>query len=89
MEVTIVNGYIMLKRYCELVGVAIPYTHHDFREKIAHALLDLSTWQRRVRKSPPPPPSKTRNGNNNSTTCTKAPRFSVKSLSHNRGSLKK
>mmetsp|Transcript_34408 Transcript_34408/g.74375 ORF Transcript_34408/g.74375 Transcript_34408/m.74375 type:complete len:140 (-) Transcript_34408:150-569(-) len=54
MEVPIINGYIMLKRYCELVGVDIPYTHHDFQEKIAHALLNPSTWQRRVRQSPPP-----------------------------------
>ena len=79
----------MLKRYCELVGVDIPYTHHDFQEKIAHALLNPSTWQRRVRQSPPPPPSKQQNGNNNSPTCTKAPRFSAKSLSPNRGALKK
>ena len=89
MDVTIVNGYIILKRYCELVGVANPYTYHDFREKIAHALLDPSTWQRRVIKSPPPPQSNKRNGNNNSPTCTKAPRFSAKSLSPNRGALKK
>ena len=42
----------MLRRYCELKGVPMPYTHHDFNEKIGYAILDPDKeWPRR--KKPP------------------------------------
>ena len=40
IEVTVVNAYVMMKRYCELKDVPVPYSHHDFHEAVALAFLD-------------------------------------------------
>ena len=53
LEISLVNAYMMMRRYCEMNGIKVPYSHHDFREAIAHALLDPSEWTTRNRKSPP------------------------------------
>ena len=53
-EVSMVNAYMMMRRYCEMKRVAMPYKHHDFNEKIGYALLNPgSEWPRRNRKQPP------------------------------------
>jgi adenosine deaminase len=33
-EVSLVNSYVMYKRYCELKGVPVQWTHHDWNEAI-------------------------------------------------------
>ena len=54
-EVSIVNSYCMMKRYCEIKGVPRPYSHYEWREKIGNALLDPEgqwpKWMNRNRKA--------------------------------------
>ncbi len=50
-EVSLTNAY-MMRRYCELKCVHVPYSHHDFKEKYKLAYLDPKKhWPHR--KSPP------------------------------------
>ena len=89
MEITIVNAYMMYRRYCELKEVPQLIDHHDFREKLAYALLDpANEWPKR----------KSGNGNKKRTrtpTLTpepakkRAPRMNTDALSPNKGRLKK
>ena len=39
LEVSMVNTYMVLRRYCELKGVPMPYTHHDLNKEIGYAIL--------------------------------------------------
>ncbi len=39
-EVSIVNAYVMMRRYCVLKGVSPPWNHHDFNEAIGKVLFD-------------------------------------------------
>ena len=39
-EVSLVNSYVMYKRYCELKGVPVQWTHHDWNEAIGYAHVD-------------------------------------------------
>ena len=53
VEVTVVNAYKMMTRYCELKGVNAPYNHHAFQEKIAYGLIDpAGEWPRRGHCTP-------------------------------------
>ena len=46
-----VNSYVAMKRYCELKGVPMKWTHHDWNEAIGYAHLDpQAEWIQR--KSP-------------------------------------
>ena len=50
-EVSMVNLYVMMKRYCEMKGVPVLWNHHDWNEAIGYAHLDPHEyWPRR--KSP-------------------------------------
>ena len=50
-ELSMVNSYVAMKRYCELKGVKMRWTHHDWNEAIGYAHLDpVEDWPRR--KSP-------------------------------------
>lgn len=50
-EVSMVNSYVAMKRYCELKGVPMKWTHHDWNEAIGYAHLDPQMeWLQR--KSP-------------------------------------
>ena len=40
LKVSMQNAYMLMRRYCELKGVKMPFTHHDFIESVAFALLD-------------------------------------------------
>ena len=52
IEVSLVNSYMMMRRYCELKGVPMPWKHHDFNEAVGYALISPeSDWPRR--KGPP------------------------------------
>ena len=81
LEVSLINAYMMLRRYCESKGVKMPYSHHELNEKVGYALLNPHTdWPRR--KSPP-----------NSAPSTpkqfiRAPKFNINALSPNKGRLK-
>ena len=88
-----VNAYMMMRRYCELKRVTMPYKHHDFNEKIGYALLNPgSEWPRRNRKQPPemlsgrkrtsPIPQSTPQKKN------RAPKLNGDALSPNKGRLK-
>ena len=51
-EVSLVNSYVSYKRYCELKGVPVTWTHHDWNEAIEYAHVDPDEyWPRK--KSPP------------------------------------
>eukprot|EP00956_Cyclotella_meneghiniana_P034869 scaffold109003_cov36-Cyclotella_meneghiniana.AAC.1 len=83
LEVTIVNAYKMMTRYCELRGINPKYSHHDFREKIAYALIDPEgEWPKRKAKTPPAANRK-RNSDSQSAKpkAPKAPRFTNNTLS--------
>jgi hypothetical protein len=51
-EVSLVNAYVSYKRYCELKGVPVKWTHHDWNEAIGYAHIDPDEYWLR-RKSPP------------------------------------
>ncbi len=47
-EVSMVNSYVSMKRYCELKGVSVPWSHPDWNEAIGYAHLDpIEYWPRR------------------------------------------
>ena len=47
-EVSMVNSYVCMKRYCKLKGVPVPWTHHDWNEALGSAHLDpIEDWPRR------------------------------------------
>ncbi len=47
-EVSMVNSYVCMKRYCKFKGVPVPWTHHDWNEAIGYAHLDpIMDWPRR------------------------------------------
>ncbi len=51
-EVSMVNLYVSMKQYCELKGVPVPWSHHNWNKAIRYAHLDLiEYWPRR--KGPP------------------------------------
>ena len=93
-EVSMVNAYVSMKRYCELKGVPVPWTHHDWNEAIGYAHLDpIEYWPRRKE---PPKNDDTNAGSAKAaamsdlskTTKPKAPKMDSKSLSPTRGRLK-
>ena len=88
-----VNAYMMMRRYCEMNDFTVPYSHHDFREAIAHALLDPSTWPARNRKSasPSPPTNNTKKRkppSSASPPSKRAPKFNCNTLCPDEGKLK-
>ena len=43
-----VNSYMSYKRYCELMGVPVKWSHHDWNEAIGYAHLDPDKdWPRK------------------------------------------
>ena len=80
LEVTILNAYKMMTRYCKLRGIEPNYSHHDFREKIGYALLDPDImWPKRKSKTPPKAAQgKRRAASPNATT--RSAKFTKKSL---------
>jgi len=53
-EVTMVNAYMMLRRYCDWKGIGMPWTHHNFNEAIGYAHVDpVGEWPKWTRKPPP------------------------------------
>ena len=46
-----VNSYVMMKRYCEMKGVVVPWTHHYCNGVIGYTHLDPHEYWRR-RKAP-------------------------------------
>ena len=51
-EVSMVNLYVMMKRYCEMKGVPVPWNHHDWNKAIGYAHLDPHEyWPRRNKSS--------------------------------------
>ena len=97
-EVSMVNSYVMMKRYCEMKGVPVPWNHHDWNEAIGYAHLDPHEyWPRR--KSPP---GTTAEGSAAAASTTRQPKLNKKgkpilprgprvdssALSPTRGSLK-
>ncbi len=50
-EVLLVSSYVSLKRYCELKGVPVPWTHHNWNEAIGYVHLDPIEYRPR-RKGP-------------------------------------
>ncbi|MFM8621986.1 MAG: hypothetical protein ACKOB3_01190, partial [Holophagaceae bacterium] len=79
-EVSLVNSYISYKRYCELKGVPVTWTHHDWNEAIGYAHVDPNEyWPQR--KSPPKSVPKA----NAKSICH---RFDSQALSPTRGWLR-
>ena len=74
-----------MKGYCEIMGFQLPYSHHDFRQKIARAYLDPITRPSSNRKAPPSAGNKRKTPPNS----LKAPRFSIHALSPNGGRIGK
>ena len=70
-EVSMVNLYVMMKRYCEMKGVAVPWTHHDWNEAIGYAHLDPHEyWPRRKL-----PPGTTAGGSAAAALTTRQPKL--------------
>jgi hypothetical protein len=86
-EVSMVNSYVCMKRYCELKGVPVPWTHHDWNEAIGYAHLDpIEDWPRRKSADYERPPMKLEDIA--SATKRRAPRVDSKALSPTRGRLR-
>ena len=82
-----VNSYVCMKRYCELKGVPIPWTHHDWNEAIGYAHLDpIEDWPRRKSADYERPAMKQEDIA--SATKRRAPRVDSKALSPTRGRLR-
>jgi hypothetical protein len=55
-EVSMVNLYVSMKWYCELKGVPVPWTHHNWNEAIGYAHVDTTEyWPRRFGLETTPP----------------------------------
>ena len=87
-EVSLVNAYMMQRRYCELRGIPRKWDHDRFKEAIAKALIDPDgCWPRR--KSPgklipsTPAPRRPRD----SALRQRTPRIDFNALSPSRGRL--
>ena len=96
VEVTVVNAYKMMTRYCELKGVKAPYNHHAFQEKIAYGLIDpAGKWPRRGHCTPAEHRRKRkwdaamRKEAQPVSESARAPKVSKSSLHPETGSLKK
>ncbi len=51
-KVSLVNSYVLYKRYCELKGVPVMWNHHDWNEAVGYAHVNPEEyWPRK--KSPP------------------------------------
>ena len=95
MEVSLVNAYMMYRRYCELKGVKQEYDHHEFNEKVGYALIAPDSdedWPRR--KSPTPQTAASQKKRKASSALDeagtpKAPRFSFNALCPTAGKLRK
>jgi hypothetical protein len=86
-EVSMVNSYVCMKRYCKLKGVPVPWTHHDWNEAIGYAHLDpIEDWPRRKSADYERPPMKLEDIA--SATKRRAPRVDSKALSPTRGRLR-
>jgi hypothetical protein len=84
-EVSMVNAYMCMKRYCELKGVAVPWTHHDWNEAIGYAHLDPAEyWQRRKE----PFDSSAGTAMANKAPISRGPRVDSSALLPTRGKLK-
>ena len=83
LEVTIVNSYKMMARYCELRGIKPSYSHHDFREKIGYGLIDTEgEWPKQKAKTPPvAAKGKKRVASLVPVSVTRAPKFTNNTLS--------
>ena len=89
LEVSLINAYMMMRRYCKTNGLHPTYSHHDFNKKVGYALLDhVNEWPRRNRKQPPDATRK-RKCTTPPPVTMKAPRFSADALCPNKGNLKK
>ena len=52
MEVSLVNAFMMMRRYCKLKGVKQKIDHHKFNELIGRALLEpVNEWPKRYKKN--------------------------------------
>jgi hypothetical protein len=79
-EVSLVNSYIMYRRYCELKGVTSTWTHHNWHEAIGYAHVDPDEyWPRR--KSPI-------RTNTKSNAEKRSQRIDTQALSPTRGRLR-
>ncbi len=90
-EVSMVNAYVAMKRYCELKGVPVPWTHHDWNMAIGYAHLDPTEyWPRRKApfKNDDTMPGSAKADAKSDLKKKKAPRVDSQSLSSTRGRLK-
>ena len=88
LEVSMVNAYMMYRRYMELSGRKVEWTHEGFQEAIGYAFIDPDgMWPRRKSGSPPPAPSTPRKFIK--VQKPRAPKLTLKALSPTRGVLNK
>jgi len=79
-EESFLNSYMMYKRYCELKGIAVLWTHHDWNKAIGYAHVDPEEfWLQR--KSPP-------KSNTNKNAVKRSQRIDTQALSPSRGRLR-
>ncbi len=82
-EVSLVNAFMLMRRYCELKGVPVCYNHHHFNEKVGLAYLDPNKyWPSKKSPQQLSPAS----ANNNKSHWAK--RFNTKALCPITGRLK-
>jgi hypothetical protein len=90
-KVSVVNSYVSMKRYCELKGVPVPWSHHDWNEAIGYTHLDPEYWPKQkgpFSKNDDATGSATKQAATSDLPKKKAPRLVSMSLSPTRGRLK-
>ncbi len=79
---SLVNSYVSYKHLCELKGVPLKWTHHNWNEAVGYAHVDPEEyWPLRKPPSPPMNAGKVPAGK------TTAPKFDTHALSPTRGRL--
>ena len=84
---SLVNAFMMMRRYCKLNGVKQRFDHHEFNEIIGGSVLDpVNEWPKRYKNN-----GKTESGKRKwpPTATIQAPRFTSETLCHTRGVLNK
>ena len=98
VEISLVNAYLMMHSYCQLKGLPPKYTHHDFNEICAKALLDpVNHWPNRFRlhswyikecNTPLPNQPSAKSSNDSDLPVTRATKFTDTTLHTTRGRLR-
>ena len=78
MEVSLVNSFMIMRRYCKLKGVLQPFQHYEFNELIGRDLIDpINEWPKIMKRKRTTEAGKRKRP---PTTGKQVPRFTSETL---------